>query len=49
MTLAPLLDAPAVIQFHAAFAFAAIGLGAAQFLAPKGRCRIGRSGGPGRR
>ena len=36
MTLAPLLDAPAVIQFHAAFAFAAIGLGAAQFLAPKG-------------
>ena len=36
MTLAPLLDAPAVIQFHAAFAFAAIGLGAVQFLAPKG-------------
>src|SRR5271167_202906 len=36
MTLAPLLDAPAVVQFHAAFAFAAIGLGAAQFLAPKG-------------
>ena len=36
MTLAPLLDAPAVIQFHAAFAFTAIGLGAAQLLAPKG-------------
>jgi uncharacterized membrane protein len=36
MTLAPLLDAPAVIRFHAAFAFAAIGLGAVQFLAPKG-------------
>jgi uncharacterized membrane protein len=35
MTLAPLLEAPAVIQFHAAFAFAAIGLGAVQFLAPK--------------
>jgi uncharacterized membrane protein len=36
MTLAPLLSAPAVIQFHAAFAFAAIGLGVTQFLAPKG-------------
>jgi uncharacterized membrane protein len=36
MTLAPLLHAPAVIRFHAAFAFAAIGLGAVQFLAPKG-------------
>jgi uncharacterized membrane protein len=36
MTLAPLLSAPAVIQFHAGFAFTAIGLGAAQFLAPKG-------------
>ena len=36
MTLAPLLAAPAVIQFHAAFAFAAIGLGAVQFLATKG-------------
>ncbi len=36
MTLAPLLDAPAIIQFHAAFAFAAIGLGATQLLAPKG-------------
>jgi uncharacterized membrane protein len=36
VTLAPLLAAPAVIQFHAVFAFAAIGLGAAQFLAPKG-------------
>ena len=36
MTLAPLLNAPAVIQFHAAFAFAAIGLGATQLLAPKG-------------
>jgi uncharacterized membrane protein len=36
MTLAPLLDAAPVIRFHAAFAFAAIGLGAVQFLAPKG-------------
>ncbi len=36
MTLAPLLDAPLVIRFHAAFAFAAIGLGAVQLLAPKG-------------
>jgi len=36
LTLAPLLNAPAVIQFHAAFAFAAIGVGAAQFAATKG-------------
>ncbi len=36
MTLAPLLAASPVIQFHAAFAFAAIGLGAAQLLATKG-------------
>ena len=36
MTLAPLLDASPIIQFHAAFAFAAIGLGAVQLLAPKG-------------
>ncbi|HEY1885434.1 MAG TPA: DUF2306 domain-containing protein [Roseiarcus sp.] len=36
MTLAPLLDAPPVIRLHAAFAFAAIGLGAVQLLAPKG-------------
>jgi uncharacterized membrane protein len=36
MTLAPLLNASPVIPFHAAFAFAAIGLGAAQLLAPKG-------------
>jgi hypothetical protein len=36
MTLAPLLDAPPIIRFHAAFAFAAIGLGAVQLLAPKG-------------
>jgi uncharacterized membrane protein len=36
MTLAPLLAASPIIQFHAAFAFAAIGLGAVQFLAPKG-------------
>ena len=36
MTLAPLLDAAPVIRFHAAFAFAVIGLGAVQFLAPKG-------------
>jgi uncharacterized membrane protein len=36
MTLAPLLEASPVIQAHAAFAFAAIALGAVQFLAPKG-------------
>ncbi len=36
MTLAPLIQAAPVIQLHATFAFAAIGLGAAQFLAPKG-------------
>jgi uncharacterized membrane protein len=36
MTLAPLLDASPVIRFHAAFAFAALGLGAVQLLAPKG-------------
>jgi uncharacterized membrane protein len=35
MTLAPLLDAQPIIRFHAALAFAAIGLGV-QFLAPKG-------------
>jgi uncharacterized membrane protein len=36
MTLAPLLGAPPIIQYHAIFAFAAIGLGAVQLLAPKG-------------
>ena len=36
MTLAPLLDAAPIIRLHAAFAFAAIGLGAVQLLAPKG-------------
>ena len=36
MTLDPLLDAPPVIRFHAALAFAAIGLGAVQLFAPKG-------------
>ena len=36
MTLAPLLEATPIIRFHAAFAFAAIGLGAVQLLAPKG-------------
>jgi uncharacterized membrane protein len=36
MTLAPLLAAPPVIQAHAFFAFAAVGLGAVQFFAPKG-------------
>ena len=36
MTLAPLLAAPPIIRFHAAFAFAAVGLGAVQLLAPKG-------------
>ena len=36
MTLAPLLAAPPVIQAHAYAAFAAIGLGCAQFALPKG-------------
>jgi uncharacterized membrane protein len=36
MTLAPLLEAPPTIRFHAALAFAAIGLGVVQLLAPKG-------------
>jgi uncharacterized membrane protein len=36
VTLAPLLDTPPVIQYHPAFAFVAIGLGAVQLLAPKG-------------
>lgn len=36
MTLVPLLAASPVIQVHAALAFAAIGLGAAQFALPKG-------------
>jgi uncharacterized membrane protein len=36
VTLTPLLDAAPIIRFHAAFAFAAIGLGAVQLLAPKG-------------
>jgi uncharacterized membrane protein len=36
VTLAPLIAAPPIIRWHAAFAFAAIGLGAAQLLAPNG-------------
>jgi hypothetical protein len=36
MTLGPLLKAQLVFPFHAALAFAAIFLGAAQFLAPSG-------------
>ncbi len=36
MTLAPLLNASPIIQAHAALAFAAIALGAAQFALPKG-------------
>jgi uncharacterized membrane protein len=36
MTLAPLLDAQPIIRIHAALAFAAIGLGVVQLLAPKG-------------
>ena len=36
MTLTPLLHAAPVIQAHALFAFAAIGVGAVQLLAPKG-------------
>ena len=39
MTLAPLLHANAVIQIHAFVAFAAIGLGAAQLMLPKGSPR----------
>jgi uncharacterized membrane protein len=36
MTLAPLLDAPAVVQVHAFAAIAAFALGIVQFTAPKG-------------
>src|SRR5215472_888478 len=36
MTLEPLLEAPAFIQVHAVLAISALGLGAVQFLAPKG-------------
>ena len=36
MTLNPLLHAPALVQFHAYSAIAAVLLGAAQVLAPKG-------------
>jgi uncharacterized membrane protein len=36
MTLAPLLTAPAVIQWHAFAALGAFGLGAVQLTAPKG-------------
>lgn len=36
MTLAPLLDAGPLIASHAVAAFAAIGIGAAQLVAPKG-------------
>ena len=36
MTLAPLLAAPAVIQWHAYAALGAFGLGVVQFAAPKG-------------
>jgi uncharacterized membrane protein len=36
MTLAPLLDAPGVIQFHAFAALGAFTLGLVQFVAPKG-------------
>jgi uncharacterized membrane protein len=36
VTLAPLLYATPIIQYHAAFAFVAIGLDAMQLLAPKG-------------
>ncbi len=36
MSLAPLLNAPAVIQFHAAAAMLALGVGAAQLWRPKG-------------
>jgi uncharacterized membrane protein len=39
MNLAPLLAASPIIQAHAYFAFAAIGLGSAQMLAPKGTGR----------
>ena len=36
MTLTPLLEATGIIQFHAGVALVAVGLGAAQLLAPKG-------------
>jgi uncharacterized membrane protein len=36
VTLAPLLDAPAVVQLHALAAVSAFALGAVQFAAPKG-------------
>jgi uncharacterized membrane protein len=36
MTLAPLLDAPAVIQIHAFAAIAAFAIGLVQLSAPKG-------------
>jgi len=36
VTLAPLLEAPRVIQFHSLFALMALGLGVAQLAAPKG-------------
>ena len=36
MSLAPLLAAPSIVQLHAAGAMAALAIGGAQFLAPKG-------------
>lgn len=36
MTLQPLLQAPVFVQVHAFLALSAVGLGAVQFLAPKG-------------
>ena len=36
MTLQPLLQAPVFVQAHAVLALSALGLGAVQFLAPKG-------------
>lgn len=39
MTLEPLAQSPALVQAHAAAAFAALGLGGWQFLLPKGTPR----------
>ena len=36
MSLAPLLNAPAIVQLHAVAAMTAFGLGLVQFVAPKG-------------
>ena len=47
MSLAPLLNAPLVVQLHALAAMAALVLGIVQLVAPKGTFRIARSVGCG--